>query len=56
MDKGDLEKKWDELVKQTFDQFINEYIGRKEEQEPPKCYGSGNNQVFCQYCEWKPTC
>ena len=56
MDKQELEKIWNEMLKATFDQFITKNIGMIEEGEPPACYKSGDNNPWCIICGYQPTC
>jgi hypothetical protein len=59
MDIQELEGKWAEMVKATFDTFIDENIGRDDGNgggTPPKCFGSGDDHTYCVFCEWQKDC
>ena len=55
MNVQDLEEKWVEMAKETFNKFIDDYIGR-DNGGPPKCFRSGNNHEYCVFCQWQPDC
>lgn len=55
MSDQDLEKKWKEMVQETFDKFIDENFGGTKP-GPPSCYGSGDGKDWCVFCEWKADC
>ena len=56
MDEALLEQKWDEMAAATFNQFIKEFVGTKNGNGLPECFGSGNNKKWCTYCSYKPSC
>ena len=57
MDQEILDQKWDEMAKATFNQFISDYVGTKDENEgKPDCFGTGNDRKYCVYCPYKPSC
>ena len=51
----ELEEKWQEMAKETFNKFIDENIGR-ENGGPPKCFGSGDDHDYCVFCAFQRDC
>jgi hypothetical protein len=56
MDPKDLDGKWNEMLKDTFDRFIRENVGYKEGGPYPACYGTGDNKPQCTICSYKSSC
>lgn len=56
MDDKELNEKWDEMLKKTFQQFIEENVGYMPESLVPKCHGSGDNKSVCPYCGFQSNC
>lgn len=55
MSDQDLEKKWKEMVQETFDKFIEKnFAGPKE--APPSCYGTGDDKDWCIFCKYRDGC
>jgi|GEM_PF-1555890 len=50
----EYEKIWAEMLKKTFDTFIEENIGLRP--GLPECHGSGNNHSYCSACPFLDTC
>jgi hypothetical protein len=55
MDIQELEKKWQEIMKREFEVFMKEELGQTEG-EPPACYKTGDNHIFCDFCPYRDTC
>jgi hypothetical protein len=56
MDQKELDKKWSEMLRETFDRFIRENVGYKEGTPYPVCFGSGDNQPRCTACNLRSNC
>jgi hypothetical protein len=56
MDQKELERKWKEMLGETFDRFIRENVGYKEGTPYPACYGTGDNKPLCAACSHRNTC
>ena len=56
MDEKELEKKWNAMMKQTFDRFVTENIGFKPAETTPECFGSGDARPWCKYCPYQSGC
>jgi hypothetical protein len=56
MSDQDLEKKWKEMLQETFDKFIDENVGIPKRPGPPSCFGSGDDKEWCVLCNWKDSC
>ena len=56
MDQKELDRKWGEMLKVTFDRFIRENVGYKEGSPYPVCYGTGDNKPQCAACNFRGTC
>ena len=55
MGNEELQKKWNDLMKETFQRFVDENIGTDDDGRP-KCYGTGDGESWCQVCFYRPTC
>ena len=51
----EYEKIWDEMAKETFNNFMNETMGWAGDGDPP-CYGSGDQHSYCRFCIVQPGC
>jgi hypothetical protein len=56
MDQKELDAKWNETLKETFDRFIRENVGYKEGTPYPSCYGTGDGKPVCSVCAYKNSC
>ena len=56
MDQKELDRKWNEMLGETFDRFIRENVGYKEDSPYPACYGTGDAKSQCVVCSHKNSC
>ena len=56
MNTEELEKKWEEAAKATFDAFIKDNVGYKGESDQPDCFGTGDDRKYCVACAYRSQC
>ncbi len=57
MDEARLNMIWDEMMKEAFRSFIDEYIGWEDtDQDLPACFGSGDEKLWCANCGVREGC
>lgn len=61
MDEKELKVIWYKMSSATFDKFIAENIGYKEDATLktsliPECFDSGDGHPWCDYCKFQPWC
>jgi len=51
----ELEKIWEEMVRDLFREFNDKYLHVTEKGDNG-CLGSGDNHSYCIWCRFKPAC
>jgi hypothetical protein len=55
MDEKELEAIWKNLENPDVESFLKQYLGW-DGTGVPICYHTGDNQIRCPKCAYKPTC
>lgn len=56
MSNEELDKKWNEIIQEVFDKFIQENVGYEGDSGQPVCFGTGNDRPYCVFCDYRKSC